>query len=59
MSAGDNELDYLHVPRNPTDAAIMRLEELLRPDADPSPHRIHLAILDVLRELYRSKRERW
>ena len=51
MSAGDNELDYLHVPRNNVDAAIMALErELAMYHRDTDA--VFRAVLVVLKELY-------
>lgn len=61
MSAEDNELDYLHVPRGPVDRAITDLEakvEAHRYYADDVRDLLR-GVIRVLRALDQGKRERW
>ena len=54
MSAGDNELDYLDVPRGPVDEAITHVEKLIEENAvflSDDDMEIFEAIVVALREL--------
>lgn len=60
MSAEDNELDYLHVPRNSVDAALMELHKIIDNTLLPiGTERVFRAVAKALREIDRDKRERW
>lgn len=65
MSAEDNELDYLHVPRNEIDAAIMQAESRVADVEGHDPGHAQastaalVAIVKALRAIDRGKRSTW